>query len=475
MKILLACPNDSPQAASFSEKGGLSMPLGLAYMGAYVADLPGIELAGFDNNLLKLLPSEYRNLIKQEAPDLVAISVMTATVNTAWEMARIFKEEVPNAIVVVGGVHCSALPEDTLKEGAIDFGIVGEGEEPFRELIAALQKKQDPTGIRNLVYRKQGKVVVNPKRPPIKEIDQIPFPRRDLFDNACYNLNVNRRATQAKNTTILTSRGCPYACTFCSKAVYERGFNQRSPQNVIAELEMLAKENYGEVLIVDDTFTVNKAWVLEFCRLFTKAGLTIKWNCHARVNTIDEELVLAMKKANCTGMAFGIESGNPEILKKINKQINLDQARAAVGLCRKYKISTLCSYIFGHPGDTKESVRDTLRVALELDSDYANFCVLVPMPGSQIFNELQEKGLVKEDNWDHYLGHAKEVLDSSICELTSAELQAVQKRAFRCFYFRPKYIWRRLSKINSLGELFGLIKGVYVIVLFHLQTRKLKR
>lgn len=475
MKVLLACPSDSPLAASFSEKGGISVPLGLAYLGAYVRDLPGIELAGFDNNALKLRPEDYRQIILHEAPDVVAISMLTATVYTAWEMARVVKEVASDTIVVVGGMHCSALPESALQESAINYGIVGEGEEPFREFLSALQEKRNLTGIRNLVYRSNGQIVVNPRRPPIQNIDSIPFPSRNLFDSSKYNMNVNRRATSAKSTTILTSRGCPYGCIFCSKSIYGRNFNQRSPQNVIDEMKILEHEGYGEVLIVDDTFTINKKWVLEFCRLFCDQRLKVKWNCHARVNTIDEEVAQAMKQADCTGMAFGIESGNPEMLKKIDKRITLEEARRAVGLCRKYEISSLCSYIFGHPGDTRETINDTLRIALELDSDYANFCVLVPMPGSKIFDDLLKKGLVDHANWDRYLGHAKAALHYSLCELTPAELQAIQKRAFRRFYFRPKYIWQRLLHLRSPGALFSLIRGAYLIVLFHLQTFFSKR
>jgi len=385
-------------------------------------------------------------------------------------MARTVKEVVPRAIVVVGGMHCSALPESTLQEPAIDYGIVGEGEEPFREFLIALQEDRDPTGIRNLVYRRNGRIATNPRRLPIRDIDRIPFPSRDFFDNSKYSMNVNRRATSTKSTTILTSRGCPYGCVFCSKSIYGRNFNQRSPQNVIDEMKMLQREGYGEVLVVDDTFTANKKWVLEFCRLFRDVGLNIKWNCHARVDNITEEIVRSMKQANCTGMAFGIESGNPEILKRIKKGISLEQARTAVRLCRKYKINTLCSYIFGHPGDTRGTVNETLRIALELDSDYANFCVLVPMPGSEIFDDLREKGLIDETHWDHYLAHTKTAPDISLCGLTPAELQTVQKRAFRRFYFRLKYIWRKILRLSSPGALFDLIRGVYLIILFHLQT-----
>lgn len=475
MKVLLACPNDSPLAASFSEKGGISVPLGLAYLGVYVRDLSGIDLVGFDNNALKLQPEDYCEIIRREAPDVVAISMMTATVYTAWEMARVVKEVAPDAVVVAGGMHCSALPESALQESAIDYGIVGEGEEPFRELLIALQEKRNPTGIRNLVHRRNGQIVVNPRRPPISDIDSIPFPARDLFDSSKYSMNVNRRATLAKSTTMLTGRGCPYGCIFCSKSIYGRNFNQRSPQNVIDEMKMIEREGYGEVLIVDDTFTVNKRWVLEFCRLFRSQKLRVKWNCHARVNTIDEEVAQAMKQAHCTGMAFGIESGNPEMLKKIDKRITLEEAGRAVSLCRKYEISSLCSYIFGHPGDTRETINDTLRVALELDSDYANFCVLVPMPGSRIFDDLLEKGLVDHTNWDRYLGHSKTALHYSLCELTPAELQTIQKRAFRRFYFRPKYIWQQLLRLRSPSALFSLIRGAYLIVLFHLQTFFSKR
>lgn len=470
MKVLLACPNDSPSAASFSEKGGISVPLGLAYLGAYVRDIPGIELTGFDNNALKLKAEEYREIIRSEAPDIVAISVMTATVYTSWEMARAAKEAAPRTIVVAGGMHCSALPESTLQEPAIDYGIMGEGEEPFRELLIALRDNRDITGIRNLVYRQSGQIVINPRRPAIPDIDNIPFPARDLFDNSKYSMNVNRRATSAKSTAVLTSRGCPYGCIFCSKSIYGRRFNQRSPQNIIDELKMLEREGHGEVLIVDDTFTVNKKWVLEFCRLFCDHGLKIRWNCHARVDTIDEETVKSMKQANCTGMAFGIESGNPEMLKKINKGITLEEARRAVRLCGKYGISSLCSYIFGHPGDTRETVNDTLRVALKLDSDYANFCAFVPMPGSKVFDDLLKKGLIDQNNWDRYLGHAKTVSNISLCELTPAELHAAQKRAFRQFYFRPGYVWKKILHLRSPSAFFGLIRGVYLIVLFHIQT-----
>ncbi|MFH1800132.1 MAG: radical SAM protein [Candidatus Omnitrophota bacterium] len=469
MKVLLACPNDSELAASFSKKGGVSIPLGLAYLGAYVQDIPGIELAGLDNNALKLEPEKYREIIAREAPDIVAISVMTATVFTTWEMARVVKDINPRAIIVVGGGHCSALPESTFEEPAIDYGVVGEGEEAFRELLMALLEKRDPSRIPNLIYRHDGKVHVNPRRSPIRDIDKIPFPKRDLFDNSKYNMNVNRRATSGKNTTLLTSRGCPYGCIFCSKSIYGHHFNQRSPKNVIEEIKALENEGYSEILIVDDTFTVHKKWVLEFCGLFSELQLKMRWNCHARVNTLDEETVSAMKRAHCTGMAFGIESGNPEMLKKIDKRITLDQAREAVRLCRKYGISTLCSYIFGHPGDTRQTMNDTLRVALELDSDYANFCVLVPMPGSKIFDDLMKKENV-EKRWDRYLAHSKSPMANSLCEISQSELQTIQKSAFRRFYFRPKYIWRKLLAIKNPAALWNLIKGAYIVLLFQIQA-----
>lgn len=470
MKVMLTCPNDSPLTASFEEKGAISVPLSLAYLGAYVRVLPGIAVVGFDNNAQKLPVEKYRDIFRREQPDVVGISILTATVFRTWEMARTIKEVLPRAIIVVGGMHCSALPENTMKEKAIDYGVIGEGEEPFRDLLLALQAQRDPTGIPNLVWRRADQVVVNPRRPPIKDLDQIPFPARDLFDDTYYGITANRRATAARSATILTSRGCPYGCMFCSKSIYGRNFNQRSPQNVIDEMQMLARQGYGEVLIVDDTFTVNRAWVLEFCRRFVEAGAPLFWNCHARVNTIDEEVVQAMKQAHCTGMAFGIESGNPAMLKKIDKGITMDQARTAVRLCRQYGIRTLCSYIFGHPGDTRATAAQTLQFALELDSDYANFAVLIPMPGSKVFEDLHQQGRIDENNWELYLGHAKTYLDISVCEIPAVELHAMQRRAFRRFYFRPKYIWRKLCAVRSAGALGNLISGAYLVALFVFQT-----
>jgi radical SAM superfamily enzyme YgiQ (UPF0313 family) len=451
------------------EKGPISVPLGLAYLGAYIKDLPGIEVAGFANNALKLGPEEYREIFRKEKPDVVAISILTPTVYMAWEMARVVKEAAPAAVVVAGGAHCSALPEDTLKEQSIDYGVVGEGEEAFRELILALRDKQDPAGIKNLVYRANGRVVINPKRPRMKDLDSIPLPAREIFGDSRYGMNVNRRVTSAKNTTVLTSRGCPYGCIFCSKSIYGREFRQRSPQNVIDELKLLERGGYGEVLILDDTFTVSKHWVLEFCRLFVEQGLKTVWNCHARVDTIDEDVVKALKQANCSGLAFGIETGNPEMMEKIDKRITLDQARKALRLCRRYGLVTLCSYIFGYPGDTRRSVEDTLRFSVELDSDYANFSVLFIAPGSEIFEGLRRKKAIPEGHWDHCIGQSKKLPDFSLCELTPWELQAVTKRAFRKFYFRPKYILRKLLRVWSPAMLGGLIRGAYLILLFQLQ------
>jgi anaerobic magnesium-protoporphyrin IX monomethyl ester cyclase len=469
MKVMLSCPSDSPFAGPFMEKGPISIPLGLAYLGAYVKDLSGVEIVGFDNNALKLSVEEYRQIFLEEKPDVVAISILTPTVYRAWEMARVAKEAHPSAVVIVGGAHCSALPEDTLQEQAIDYGVVGEGEEAFREFILALRDKQDLKSIRNLVYRSNGRVIVNPKRPRMIDLDHIPLPAREIFGDSKYGMNINRRATSAKNTTVLTSRGCPYGCIFCSKSVYGREFYQRSPQNVIEELKSLEEKGYGEVLILDDTFTVRKSWVVEFCRLFVEQGLKTIWNCHARVDTIDEDVVKALKQARCSGLAFGIETGNPDMMKKIGKNITLDQARTALKLCRQYGLTTLCSYIFGHPGDTWKSVRDTLRFSIELDSDYANFSTLFIAPGSEIFEEARRKKTIAEGNWDHCIGQSKELPDHSLCELTPLELQQVTRKAFRQFYFRPRYIWRKLQRVRSFASFGGLIRGAYLVLLFQLQ------
>ena len=469
MKVILCCPSDSPFAGPFMEKGPISVPLGLAYLGAFIQDISGIEVIGFDNNAMKLSKEEYRIFFQKEKPDIVAISILTPTVYLAWEMARTVKEVIPGAIIVVGGVHCSALPEDTLKEQAIDYGIAGEGEEAFREFVLAIRGNHDPTDIKNLVFRKNGLVIVNPRRPRIKDLDRIPLPARNIFSEFNYGMNVNRRVTSKRNTTIITSRGCPYSCIFCSKSIYGEDFKQRSPQNVIDEFLYLERNGFGEVLIVDDTFTINKKWILDFCGRYCRNNLKIVWNCHARVNTLDEEIVKALKLANCSGLAFGIESGNPEMLKRIDKRITLDQARMAIQLCRKYKLITLCSYIFGLPDDTWESVHDTLRVSLELDSDYANFSVLFITPGSSIYAHLRNKNAIAEGKWDTCIGQSIALPDISICELTPLELQKVLKQAFRRFYFRPRYIIRRLLRVRSFMAFLGLLQGAFLVILFQLQ------
>jgi radical SAM superfamily enzyme YgiQ (UPF0313 family) len=299
--------------------------------------------------------------------------------------------------------------------------------------------------IKGLIYRKNGKIVKNPPRPPTPNLDSIPFPARELLNVRGYVPSVEEYKV-LPTTNIMGSRGCPFRCIYCSK-ISGRIARFRSPQNIIAEMEELVyKYKVKGVAFYDDTFTVNKQLVLEFTKLLKQSGLDVVWSVNARVNTVDRKLLKAMSDAGCWKIFYGVESMLQKNLDVLKKGTTVQQAFNAVKWAKEVGIEVETSFIFGIPGETYEDALKVIELIIKLNPDYAKFFVLTPLPGTELYANVNNYGKLLSNNFDDMTTH--KVIFTPFT-MKKEELESLVPIAYKKFYLRPSYIFRRISKLRT--------------------------
>jgi radical SAM superfamily enzyme YgiQ (UPF0313 family) len=371
-------------------------PLGLGYLSAYLEKFGGYETAIADLRLLnddgvlsKLeIEEKIKELIDRYNPRIIGISSTTQVYNNVKIIVQFIKNNYPEIILVAGGVHPTFTANDCLDDG-FDFVVRFEGEKTTLELVDYILKG---TGnikeIKNVVYKNNGRVVANSLRPLETDLDSIPFPNRKKFEMGKY----------IQKGALVSSRGCPMKCIFCScGALSGNNWRTRSVENILKEIEELIKEyNVDEFFFHDDTFTFDNKRVRNICSEIIKRNLSIKWGCQARVDSVSKELLKLMYDAGCRAIQFGVESGNQGILNKINKNITLDMVRSAVKNVKLVGIDYItCSFIIGHPEDDEETILDTINFMFELGDLGANtpVSILTPFPGTEVYNNSKKYGI----------------------------------------------------------------------------------
>jgi radical SAM superfamily enzyme YgiQ (UPF0313 family) len=349
------------------------------------------------------------------------------------------------------------LPDEVLLDRNIDYCIRGEGEETLFELVDG----KKPPKILGLSYREDGRVVHNPPRPPIQDLDTLPQPAYHLLPMDRYHpaLGSYKRLPAI---SMMATRGCPGRCTFCYGDMFGRRIRSRSPNKLIEDIRYLV-ERYGirEVQFYDDTFTSVRRNVLEFSTLLLKDGLNLSWSSFARVDTVDKEMLKVMKEAGCHQILYGIESGDEGILKNINKGTTLDEAREAVRLTKEAGIEVRAAFMLGSPGETEESIKRTMRFAVELEPDLAIFNITTPYPGTRMFSWAEENGYLLTRDWRVYdLSHMVMRLPT----IAPSKVEEYYHKAHRLFYLRIGFILGRLLRIQSLKDLWMNLKSLYGIL-----------
>ncbi len=423
-----------------------SPPLGLLYVAAY-AEVCGRTVHVMDVNAEVLHTEDIEQFVRDHHPRWVGITSVTAQIGNTHSVAGIIKRVSPESKVVVGGVHATALPHEVLGDPNIDYVIRGEGEKPFYALVDG----QPLESIGGLSYRNGNPLqpmVHNPPAEPVADLDSLPTPAYHLIKFHLYKPAAGAyRRLPAVNMTM--TRGCPGKCTFCNSA--ETPLRSRSAEHIVDEIVRL-KARYGirEVSFYDDTFTIFKRNVAGLCELIVKRNLDLTWSCFARTDCVSPWLLKKMKRAGCHQILFGIESADPQILQTIHKPINIEQTRKVVRMVQDAGIEVRAAFMFGSPGETVQSLRRTIDFAKELDPDIAVFNITTPYPGTKMFEWARRNGYLRTLDWSQY------DLANSVMELptvSTEELNRLYRVAYREFYFRPRYLWRRLLRMRGFEDI----------------------
>jgi len=430
-----------------------SSPLGLGYI-ASVLEADGHDVNFLDLTLTPLSDEKFKKYVNQINPGLIGISLMCrALPETRRMVAKI--REVSNAPICLGGPQPTTLSEFTLEYTKADFAAIGEGEITLKELVHYLAEGKDNlSGISGLAFFQDNKVIINKPREHIKNLDQIPFPAWHLMPPSEYKIApVLSHVKRYPIAPIVTTRGCPYRCNFCGgPTIWGRTFRMRSSKNVVDEIELLMKE-YGvkEFFISDDNFTLIKEHTTEICKEILRRKLDIPWACPGgvRIDRLDHELLQIMKKAGCHLLGFGIESGDQEILVRAKKNLDLKSVSKVIKEAKEAGITTYGFFIMGLLGETPQTLRRTIDFAKSLPLDRAWFNILVPYPGTEIFNEFTRGRTLDEVDWEN-IDAATGMITSGIeyPELTAEDLVHWQRKAVREFYLRPKIIIDVLKNIR---------------------------
>lgn len=437
------------------------------YIAAYLLK-NGHDVKIVDLYASHLQDREIISFIRRFKPWMVGLSTFTASTDPMFYLGKLIKETFPSIKIVLGGIHASYLPGACLSHQSVDFVIRGEGEITFLELVNAIETNKSFSDVNGIAYRLNGKIVCTPHRQLISDVDSLPWPAYHLIDFDKYFLAITRGVTNKRVASILTMRGCLYKCTFCSHHYdYNSRVRKRDSQDVVDEIRYLY-EKYGvrELQFEDNSFTCDPERVLKICSLINKNKLRISWNCNIRADKVSDELFYTMKKSGCESVLLGVESGSQKMLDLMKKGVTVEQVRSAVKIVKKYHIRINCSFVIGTPGDTRDTVLQTYRLAKELDPDYVMFSSLIPSVGSELFEVAVEEGKVDIHTLkgaDYITVYSDKDPIIEMCQLTKEELIFFMEKFTRSFYLRPKYIIKRLLNIRSFSEIIRIFWGLSMI------------
>jgi len=451
LKITLVNP---PQFTRYPQP-----PFGLALIAA-ILEKAGYPLTLLDANALGIKPEAIPSLAS--GADVIGLTAMTPTISTALKIARHLKLANPGVKIVMGGAHATMLTQETMASAPeIDVIIRGEGDESVLEVLKALEDNRPLDGIAGISYRAEEKIIHTADRTSSIDMNALPFPSYHLLPWKKYRPHPPH-GMSLPFAAVVTSRGCPYHCAYCSKPVFGSRFRAQSPARVVDELAYL-KDRFGvkEVAFYDDSFTLDRKRVHGISEKILSSGLKIAWTCETRVNLVAKDLLHSMKKAGCYAVAYGIESASPEIIKTLHKDTTLDQVEEAVRQSREVGLQVIGYFMLGSPGETPDTIRQTINLAQRLKVDFAQFSVTTPFPGTELY-DIYMQNRKESISWDSFVYAGTDNPTTPVFEsdkLTGEDLKTWLRRAYRHFYLRPAYFGQRLRRCTSWNEIRMNLKG----------------
>ena len=458
MKVLLIRPphhhmitTNVPE--SVDTETGMYPPLGLLYVAAGVRSWTDAQVELLDAPALHLDQKGITERITQARPDIVGIQTMTFTLIDAIATVRTSKSAYPSAHISLGGPHVNLYPEETLSIEGVDSLVLGEGERPFADMVNALTGGADITDVPGVAVMRNGKPSTTKARALESNLDNLPQPDRDLIDNSLYWSVLAKRSPI---TTAMTSRGCPMKCIFCDRPHLGKTFRYRSALSVVDEMEDCVNRGIKEIFLYDDTFTINRQRVFDIRDEIKRRALDLQWDARVRANTLDADVVKAMKEAGAARLHIGVESGSPRILEILKKGITIEQAHNAFELCRKFGVTSLSYFMLGNPTETWEDIEMTMEFIRKCRADYAHISITTPFPGTELYRMGLAQGLFERDHWRDFATNPDENFQPPawLENFTQEELEDIRLQAYRAFYGRPRRLIRQLLAVRSFKELW---------------------
>lgn len=462
-RVLLVMPPE-PEVKETVQTGSRFPRIGIAYIAGYLRS-KDIDVKIVDSKVLELILDDVANAIQEYRPDVVGLGPFTEEIIQAYYVCQVSKSIDPRIMTVMGGPHASALPARTLNEcPELDLVVCGEGEQTFLEILTSPELKN----IKGIAYRAENQVIITDPAKPIADIASLPYPAWDLFPLDAYRGIINRDFGEESDEPtlqlpVLSARGCPYKCIFCYKTLPR--FRAREAVKVVDEIEYNMRE-YGatDFFFVDGTFAIDRNMSMGICDEIIQRGLNEKivLEVETRVDIVTQELLGKLKQAGCVQVYFGVESGDPKMLKSLKKGITLDMAERAVAMAKKTGLKTTCNFIIGLPNETRESIKRTYDFARKLDPDFIVVGIMVPYPGTRV-REMAEKGEANyrliSDDWRDYRKQRGGPLE--LRDITLRELVKIHDWEYLKYFLRPRKLWF-LMRTVPFKKLFKV--GIQIII-----------
>ena len=466
MKVLLINPprfNEliGKNPAIVEKHRGFNPPLGILSLAGYLEQYTDHQVKVIDAQPPGWSYDELETVLADESFEVCGITAMTFTLIDVIMTCRVVRKVAPRAKIILGGPHVHLFPDETIALPEVDFLLQGEGEIAFKAFLDKLRAPAEWFTVPGLVYQDEsGRVINNGIAPSTDDLDSLGVPARHLLDTSMYTSLLGRDNVI---TTMFTSRGCPFRCTFCDRPFSPvlSGFRWRSPGHIADEIERCIGLGINEAFIYDDTFTVRKDRVHELCDELIRRKLKFRWDVRAHVNTVTPELLKHMAEAGCDRIHYGVESGNDRMLKVIRKNTNVAKVKQAVGWTKDVGMEVLTYFIIGQQTETADDIEDTVRLARELDPNYVHFTIFCPYPGTEIYAKGLESGIIKEDVWRKFAQDPRPDYELPVWEenFTRQELREMLVKCYKGFYLRPGYVMRNLARIRTAGEFRRKVKA----------------
>ncbi len=440
---------------------GFNPPLGLLYIAGYIENHSNHTVEIIDAQPKGLSNSHLAQELQSRDFDVCGLTAMTFTLVDVINTCRLIRKIKPNAKIILGGPHVHLFPNETIRRDEVDFLIQGEGEIAFLDFLNKVDSPQEWTTIPGLVYQDNlGVIHNNGIAPSTENLDSLGFPARNKLDQEDYRSLLGRRNMV---TTMFTSRGCPFRCTFCDRpnSPIISGFRWRSAKHIADEIEQCIELGIDEAFIYDDTFTVRKDRVHDLCDELISRKLKFTWDVRAHVNTVNSDLLKHMSEAGCDRIHFGVEVGNDRMMQVIRKNTNVEKVRKAFTAARKLKMETLGYFMVGQQTETAQDIEDTINLAKSLKPTYAHFTVFCPYPGTQIYAQALERGIIKEDVWQAFAENPSDQFVLPVWEenFTRDELRKILVKMYKEFYMRPGYVLKSVARVKSFPEFMRKVRA----------------